>query len=81
MMKYRTQPSYSLDLHGTRHGDVFNKVDKFIGEHLLKGTPAITIITGHSPEMKKHVATVLDQYEMYGQESVVNNGQLTVDLT
>ena len=80
-MKRACTPSYSLDLHGTRHGDVFNKVDRFIGEHLLKGTPAITIITGHSPEMKKRVSVVLDQYEMYAQESVINTGQLTVDLT
>ena len=80
-MKRTYTPAYSLDLHGTRHGDVFNKVDKFLGEHLLKGTSAITIITGHSPEMKKRVSRVLDQYEMYGQESVVNSGQLTVDLT
>jgi dsDNA-specific endonuclease/ATPase MutS2 len=80
-MKYRTFPTYSLDLHGTRHQDVFTKVDRFIGEHLLKGTPAITIITGHSPEMKKRVQSVLDQYEMYGQEGVINTGQLTIDLT
>jgi len=80
-MKYRGLQSYSLDLHGTRHGDVFNKVDRFVGEHLLKGTPAITIITGQSPEMKKHVHRVLDQYEMYGQEGVINTGQLTIDLT
>ena len=53
----------------------------FNGEHLLKGTPAISIITGHSLEMKKCVSRVLDDYEMYSQESVMNPGKLTVDLT
>jgi len=70
-----------LDLHGVRHKEVFSKVDKFIGEHLLKGTPAVSIITGHSLEMKKYVNRVLDDYEMYSQESILNPGKITVDLT
>jgi len=71
----------TLDLHGTRHHEVFNKVDNFIGENLLRGTPAISIITGHSKEMKKQVNKVLDDYEMYSQESVLNPGKITIDLT
>ncbi len=70
-----------LDLHGVRHKEVFSKVDKFIGEHLLKGTPSVSIITGHSLEMKKYVNRVLDDYEMYSQESILNPGKITVDLT
>ena len=80
-MKYKSLPTSSLDLHGIRHGEVFTKVDRFIGEHLLKGTPTVIIITGHSTEMKKRVHRVLDQYEMYAQEGVINPGQLTIDLT
>ena len=71
----------NLDLHGVQHKEVFNKVDKFIGEHLLKGTPSISIITGHSLEMKKCVSRVLDDYEMYSQESVLNPGKIMIDLT
>jgi DNA-nicking Smr family endonuclease len=71
----------TLDLHGTRHQEVFNKVDSFIGENLLKGTPSVFIITGHSKEMKKQVSKVLDDYEMYSQESIINPGRLTIDLT
>jgi len=71
----------TLDLHGVRHKDVFKKVDKFIGEHLLKGTTSVAIITGHSLEMKKYVNRVLDDYEMYSQESVLNPGKITIDLT
>ena len=70
-----------LDLHGVKHKDVSQKVDKFIGYHLLEGTPSISIITGHSKEMKNHVSRVLDDYEMYSQESILNPGKITVDLT
>ena len=79
-MKDTTEP-YTLDLHGTRHHEVFHKIDSFIGEHLLKGTPSISIITGHSKEMKKRVNQVLDQYEMYAHESILTPTKLIVDLT
>jgi len=31
--------------------------------------------------MKKQVSKVLDDYEMYSQESIINPGRLTIDLT
>lgn len=70
-----------LDLHGTSYQEVFNKVDRFIGENLLKGTSSVSIITGHSKEMIKQVKRVLDDYEMYSQESVLTPDKLTIDLT
>lgn len=80
MMKNKNTPT--LDLHGTKHRDVFRKVDVFIGEHLLKGTTnQIFIITGHSKDMKNLVNKVLGDYELYSQESIINNGLLVVDLT
>jgi len=41
-----------LDLHGIKHRNVFAKVDKFIGNHLCKGTEEVEIITGRSLAMK-----------------------------
>jgi len=70
-----------LDLHGVKHKNVFKIVDKFIGNHLLKGTLQVQIITGHSEKMKHLVNQVLDDYEMYSQESILNPGKLTVNLT
>lgn len=70
-----------LDLHGTRHRDVPQTVDKFVGEHLLKGTIQIQIITGHSEKMKHLVRRTLDDYEMYATESFLNSGMLIVNLT
>ena len=51
-----------LDLHGIRHHEVPRKVDVFLGEHLKKGTNEVTIITGHSDNMKKIVDEVLVDY-------------------
>ena len=80
MIKDNNTPT--LDLHGIKHKDVFNKIDKFIGEHLMRGTTnQVFIITGHSKEMKTLVGRVLDDYELYSQVSVLNNGLLTIDLT
>ncbi len=52
----------TLDLHGVKHKDVFTHVDKFIGEHLLRGHLQVQIITGHSDKMKKLVNEVLGDY-------------------
>jgi len=69
-----------LDLHGVRHGDVYRKIDKFIGEHLMAGTQAVNIITGHSIKMKKIVNTTLEDYNLRGETSFFNNGSVTVKL-
>ena len=47
----------------------------------MKGTSSVVVITGNSLTMKKLVQKVLDDYEMYSQESIINSGQLTIDLT
>lgn len=78
----RNNNTPTLDLHGIKHKDIFNKIDKFIGGHLLGGiTNKVFIITGHSKEMKILVGRVLDNYELYSQESVLNNGMLAIELT
>jgi len=69
-----------LDLHGIKHRNVFAKVDKFIGNHLCKGTEEVEIITGRSLAMKKLVNSTLDDYELYSQESISNPGKLIINL-
>lgn len=73
--------NYNLDLHGVKHKDVFTLVDEFIGKHLQIGTPYIEIITGNSNQMKYLVKQVLDDYELYAQEHVLNPGKMTINLT
>jgi len=70
-----------LDLHGIKHKEVFGVVDKFIGKHLIDYTTEVHIITGHSKSMKKIVSEVLDDYELYSQESILNPGKLIINLT
>lgn len=70
-----------LDLHGVKHKEVFSKVDSFIGEHILKGTYCVEIITGKSKEMKYLVKNVLSGYELFSEETLINPGKLIINLT
>jgi len=71
----------TLDLHGYGHKDVFQKVDKFIGQHIVKGTMTVEIITGYSSKMKDIVNEVLQDYDLESTESWMNNGKLTIKMT
>lgn len=48
----------TLDLHGVRHADVFDRVNNWI---YLQSLPA-HIITGNSDKMKKLVSEFLDSF-------------------
>jgi len=37
-----------IDLHNIRHQDVQTKLDKFLGEHMMKGSNEVRIVTGNS---------------------------------
>jgi hypothetical protein len=71
----------TLDLHGTKHADVFMKVDKFIGDHIQKRTRQVEIITGFSKDMKKLVNEVLSDYGASSQDAFMNAGKIIIDLT
>ena len=49
----------TLDLHGERHSKVEDKVRSFLNFAELP----CEIITGNSPEMKKIVKTIVEEYE------------------
>ena len=69
-----------LDLHNVRHQDVQTKLDKFLGEHMMKGTNEIRIVTGNSDNMKNVVDDVLNDYGLTSQTSPLNNGILIIKL-
>lgn len=69
-----------LDLHGTKHNDVFRKVDQFVGSHIQKGTREVFVVTGYSKEMKKIVNDVLSDYGLTSKEEWGNNGKLIIKL-
>jgi DNA-nicking Smr family endonuclease len=69
-----------IDLHNIRHQDVQTKLDKFLGEHMMKGTNEIRIVTGNSDNMKNVVDDVLNDYGLTSQPSPLNNGILIIKL-
>ena len=69
-----------LDLHGTKHADVFRKVDHFIGQHIQKGTGVVFVVTGYSKEMKDIVNDVLSDYGIESKEDWGNGGKLIIKL-
>ena len=70
-----------LDLHGTKHADVFRKIDNFLYEHIEKGSRGVSIITGNSQTMKMIVSEIADEYNIKHQTNLLNNGQIDLLLT
>lgn len=71
----------SLNLHGVKHQDAYRKVDKFIGESMLRGFGEVHIVTGMSDDMKAIVYSVLEDYEDFScEEDWWNRGKLIIHL-
>jgi DNA-nicking Smr family endonuclease len=69
-----------LDLHGTKHDDVRRKVDMFIWENMRTDESQVTIVTGHSIEMKNIVRQVVTEYGMSSREEFTNGGAMIIFL-
>ncbi len=69
-----------LDLHGIKHEEVGRMLDSFIWEHMKKKTSGIKIITGNSPEMKRIVGEILEEYGFEYNDSLGNAATLSVNL-
>ncbi len=72
--------SKTLDLHGLKHEHVYTIVDRFVGNHVVRGTREIYIITGHSKKMKEIVAYVIQDYDIQGKEEWGNAGKIVLEL-
>jgi len=70
----------TLDLHGLKHEYVYKTVDQFIGNHIIKRTSEISIITGRSIKMKKIVSEILLDYSIESEEEFANPGKLIISL-
>ena len=69
-----------IDLHGMKHVEVDRVVENFVFAN--QNNFPITVITGHSPEMKKIVKDVLKRngFKHYeGDYSKTNMGVITVE--
>jgi DNA-nicking Smr family endonuclease len=69
-----------VDLHGTRHEEVARKLENFLYQHIQKGTSEVKVITGKSPEMKKIVFDIVEQYKMSATEEWNNFGCLIINM-
>ena len=70
----------NLDLHGIRHAEVFQTVDKFVGGHIMSDTKCIEIVTGNSPKMKEIVSRILLEYGLTFHSPPYNKGMLIVNI-
>ena len=62
--------------------DKFNTIiDKFVGDHIIRGTKEISIITGDSQKMKDIVNHTIKDYDITGREDWFNPGKIILDLT
>ena len=69
-----------IDLHGVKHEQVSNLLDRFIWDAMRRGLTSIDIITGNSEAMKTIVKDVLSEYELVAENSITNTGMLLVNL-
>lgn len=70
----------TLDLHGIKHGEVQVILDQFIWENMKKKVREVSIITGHSEQMKKIVIDCVSDYNMTCQEEYLNPGKIIIKL-
>lgn len=64
----------TLDLHGTRHNDVDEKVRRFLNFAELP----CTIITGKSKKMKEIVKSIVEEYGWHQSDSLANYGEIII---
>lgn len=69
-----------LDLHGIKHEDVKQTLDKHIWDCMKKKRSRLWVITGHSDEMKKIVKTVTSEYGLTAVESMFNPAEIIIDF-
>ena len=65
----RNSEENALDLHGIRHRDV----DLMVENHVFLSRLPVTIITGHSEEMKNIVRQVLDRNNFKYMDGLPHN--------
>lgn len=75
MKRKKKRKGRTLDLHGTRHGEVDNKVRMFLNFIEL---PAY-VMTGNSIRMKKMVESIVKEYGWHVKESIENQDKLLIE--
>lgn len=69
-----------IDLHGIKHEDVKQILDKAIWECMKKKKSRLYAITGNSEVMKKIVSDVSREHGLTAVESMFNSAELLIDF-
>jgi len=69
-----------LDLHGFKHENVSNEVDRFIWEAMQLKLPQVEIVTGNSEQMKNIVRDCVHDYGFVCTEGFMNWGSIMITL-
>lgn len=69
-----------IDLHGTKHQDVYRRLDVFFWECMQKNITQVEVITGMSDRMKEIVIDTAIEYKFRVNEIQINPGSLFIDL-
>ena len=69
-----------LDLHGTYHKDVKQKLDTFLHNAVINNLAEVEVVTGNSDKMKEIVKTILAEYNLSGSSPIYNTGTLIISL-
>ncbi len=70
----------TLDLHGVKHEDVGALLDKFIWDNMQRKSSGISVITGNSPEMKRIVNDIVNEYGFVVVEAFGNSATVNIDF-
>jgi DNA-nicking Smr family endonuclease len=69
-----------IDLHGIKHEDDKQTLDKAIWECMKKKKHRLWVITGNSDDMKKIVHDVIKEYRLTAVESMFNPAETIIEL-
>lgn len=69
-----------IDLHGVKHEDVKQILDKHIWECMKKKKLRLWVITGNSDDMKRIVKEVSHEYGLTAVESLFNSAEILIDF-
>lgn len=69
-----------IDLHGTKHAEVQQRLDQFYWEAMQRGHFEVEVVTGISARMKEIVRNVSKDYNFNVEEIPLNPGSLIVRI-
>ena len=70
----------TIDLHGVKHENVRNLLDRFLWKNMMVCSSSVEVITGKSSEMKRIVSEIVAEYGYLAEDSFTNSGVMIISL-